>query len=805
MFGDSQGKEELPYIPEQDPLGLSVGIDLRRVDASYELFKHAGNSLASIAIDHEIFPSSHRFNTALFLQTIHKDKTMTEFKTGVTNLSQTLRELEDQQENLVRDHFGLFVKCADGLSALVDKKNEFVPDYDEVAKLDGGKYNNKAEVHLKLSSVILKECCMLSDIFLGPILGKMKLNTKIKRYQSVLRELATIIEYPSLIKEAFKKRDYNLVCTMYEYLRRKFPPTLATRSRVVNFVRTQTKALMIDMKKQIFEKFTAYCSPFSDGNDGSANDITPSDNLNNILVDMQFLQRLHPKNAVHHAFQLQITVVKKNLDAIVTRSTRNIDSIVHDDDSNNESVLLRYNDINESVLLRYNDINESVLLRYNDIVDDLESSSGESNEAKTLQSIDQLFEINSHKDVNSTTTKETNLMKVRRTIGIHEIRQLVQRTLPFFYALLNMMNQISMSSSSITNNELYESNRDSLISQLSYIVKMLKKMIFSSVDMRGKFIRASNSNVRMMYTTIENGASSIVTHMRPILLSMKELLFEGTKIQISSCCQQLSLFGLCMLSFHEKNSERLSRIKSLLENHFSSASSTKMSRLLSYDVAYVHKHFGENRYFVAVYMYEIYALLSLRYMYSLVRREFVANNDNDRSDTNDKSYRTDMESTIKKDVGKSLEMFIISLKRMVIDNIASLSCSEQEKMSNDSDEEGSFENILAQLNPSSSNGTIGRDSKSEQMVQLLETSIFLRFSLLVKISAYFGIYLHNNEDEKCNVSVDTGFLAHIRATPFTMPNYLVQLELLLMRAYVDIFQEKIDQIISNGVGNIKML
>ena len=105
MFEDPNNQTE-QYVPERDPLRLSPSTDLKQSGALYGNFK---------SVNDDILPSSTTFNTALFLHTVHKDKTMEELRTGAMNLSDTLSVCAKLQENLARDHFGLFVKCADGL------------------------------------------------------------------------------------------------------------------------------------------------------------------------------------------------------------------------------------------------------------------------------------------------------------------------------------------------------------------------------------------------------------------------------------------------------------------------------------------------------------------------------------------------------------------------------------------------------------------------------------------------------------------------------------------------------------------
>ena len=787
MFKDPNIQTE-QYVPERDPLRLSPSTDLKQIGALYGNFK---------SVNDDILPSSTTFNTALFLHTVHKDKTMEELRTGAMNLSDTLSVYAKLQENLARDHFGLFVKCADGLSTLNKQRDEFVPDYDEVAKLEDGQYNNRAEVHLKLSSIILQECCTLSDVFLGPILDKMKLNTKIKRYKSVLRVLATIIEYPTLIKEAFQKQDYNLVCIIYEQLRRNIPSSLETKSRIVSFVRAQTNEILKYMKEQIFDKLEAYCVLTTGDDDGGMDKIVTADHLSSIMTHMHFLHQLYGDVVINEALLLLLEIFRKNLAAIVAKVSP---------DSEHNAVKVQVNDPMNNV--------------------DFDKSGGDdpSNDT-TLRSIDELFGFSGLTGNNTAEhVDESTLSEWKRIRGVHDIKKLIKTMLPFVCAIFDMRKQaVSNLSPSAQNFELLEASYKKFIAPMTTAVKKLRNMIFLPDTLSQKLMHSAMDDVHVVFDIIRHSSSMLALHIQSTLSSLEALLLDGKKIQIDRCCQQLSLFGLRILNFSDDNDERRTKIRNLLEKRFLSSTDFPVRYslslvALSYDIAHVHKYFGDNKFFLVIYMYEMYAILSLIHMYKLIHCYDKSNVDSEQNDDddNDNKYRvsvSEMSSFVRESASKSVQTFVVSLKQLLVRNITTIS------MKGDKD---TFEDLVLLLNTNSnvsfrSANPQNFNGKIHHVIHLLEALIFLRFISLVKLCRLFEIELFDEDGDDDNddyavignsnalLSLLGGISMSSSLPALSFPRHLICMEYSLICVYITMFRQNIDKIVSNGIANIKFL
>ena len=65
-----------------------------------------------------ILPVDKSFSAGLFLSIIHNNISFDELRGSLQHLSQLIDKQTNQRENLVREHFGLFISCADDLEWL---------------------------------------------------------------------------------------------------------------------------------------------------------------------------------------------------------------------------------------------------------------------------------------------------------------------------------------------------------------------------------------------------------------------------------------------------------------------------------------------------------------------------------------------------------------------------------------------------------------------------------------------------------------------------------------------------------------
>lgn len=82
----------------------------------YHFFKQYSSYY--IRIMPSVVPSDRNFSTLLFLTLVHGSISFTQLRLGLDHLREHLMQQSSRRENLVRQHFGLFVQCADGLEFL---------------------------------------------------------------------------------------------------------------------------------------------------------------------------------------------------------------------------------------------------------------------------------------------------------------------------------------------------------------------------------------------------------------------------------------------------------------------------------------------------------------------------------------------------------------------------------------------------------------------------------------------------------------------------------------------------------------
>ena len=71
-----------------------------------------------------VIPRDKTFNAALFLRLVHSDITFDDLQVGFNNLQAKVTQQSNQRVNLVRSHYGLFIKCAEGLNWLKSYRKE---------------------------------------------------------------------------------------------------------------------------------------------------------------------------------------------------------------------------------------------------------------------------------------------------------------------------------------------------------------------------------------------------------------------------------------------------------------------------------------------------------------------------------------------------------------------------------------------------------------------------------------------------------------------------------------------------------
>jgi hypothetical protein len=67
-----------------------------------------------------VIPTDKGFSVPLFLSLVHGNTQFSDIQSGLLHLKDHLQQQSRRRENLVRDHFGLFVQCCQGLEWLKD-------------------------------------------------------------------------------------------------------------------------------------------------------------------------------------------------------------------------------------------------------------------------------------------------------------------------------------------------------------------------------------------------------------------------------------------------------------------------------------------------------------------------------------------------------------------------------------------------------------------------------------------------------------------------------------------------------------
>jgi hypothetical protein len=220
---------------------------------------------------------------------VHGGTTFVELGVGVQNLRCHLQEQSTRRVNLVRNHFGLFSQCAEGLEWLKEYRKGNL----RVEELPGKERNYRKEREaMRRVSVsnspkpqIVKGMEQLKRAFgtlelakveaknsLAPILERMKKMREVRSAEKVLKGMSTLLDYPRSMKTAFERGELKDVIQLYQRVQ-SIPDTSGLK--ITTKIKRAAESVVFELKK------TSLLQALS-----------PSTNVNNILRHAQILLEL---------------------------------------------------------------------------------------------------------------------------------------------------------------------------------------------------------------------------------------------------------------------------------------------------------------------------------------------------------------------------------------------------------------------------------------------------------------------------------------------------------------------------------
>lgn len=168
-----------------------------------------------------ILPRDKTFSPGIFLALVHGNISFEDLKTGLGNLKNLLDQQSNQRVSLVRSHFGLFVKCAEGLDWLKAYRKGIMKKLDTTSvtkvnphrKMKPGETGDTKLTRAKKNLDVAKTEAQET---LAPILDRMRRSRRLKGAEKFLRRLASTLEYPQRMRRASEKGDFNEVLALHQ-------------------------------------------------------------------------------------------------------------------------------------------------------------------------------------------------------------------------------------------------------------------------------------------------------------------------------------------------------------------------------------------------------------------------------------------------------------------------------------------------------------------------------------------------------------------------------------------------------------
>ena len=197
-----------------------------------------------------LLPTEKTFNPTLFLTFIHGNTTFTELMAGSKNLETTLTQQSSRRVNIVREHFGLFVLCAESLEWLKlvrksggDSLND--DDRDENGLGSIGSRLIRAQGYLNSAKLEAQSA-------LAPLLFRHKRSKEIRKAEQDLRNISSVVDVPHKLQKAFSDGNFEEVVSIYSKVvkmaRAKAPNDKSASSQIIDRIKAKAEGIMEDLK-----------------------------------------------------------------------------------------------------------------------------------------------------------------------------------------------------------------------------------------------------------------------------------------------------------------------------------------------------------------------------------------------------------------------------------------------------------------------------------------------------------------------------------------------------------------------------
>ena len=219
-----------------------------------------------------VIPSQKNFSPAAFLSYVHGYVSLQNLHVGLKNLELRLDQQSSRREDLVRQNFGPFICCVDGLTWLKEFQGLSLPkhvepkkptkrgtrkmSYFQREKTIPEEEHDENSVTVKTlkkggipqAAVYLGKAKDEAQNTLAPILCRMKRSRQLKNADQILRRLASFMEYPHAMKQLLQKGEYESVLNIYHRVE-SLPAT--SNLRILKRITTKSSVIMEEMKQKL--------------------------------------------------------------------------------------------------------------------------------------------------------------------------------------------------------------------------------------------------------------------------------------------------------------------------------------------------------------------------------------------------------------------------------------------------------------------------------------------------------------------------------------------------------------------------
>ena len=204
-YGDAKSDEDRSTILARDPLGIHPeSFDLRSLEIKRRQQSDKGGNKYHSSIgdaqdgqERSILPTDANFCPLLFLSVVHPNATFHDLNSALSRLEVVADDHAMRLQQLVRENFPLFVRCAEGINWV----SETIGTSDETSDRNNSSVAGKSGAAMMLEDLngLVEQVHLRAEEAFEPLLGNTREIRRTKNALAILLRVGPILSVPNIM------------------------------------------------------------------------------------------------------------------------------------------------------------------------------------------------------------------------------------------------------------------------------------------------------------------------------------------------------------------------------------------------------------------------------------------------------------------------------------------------------------------------------------------------------------------------------------------------------------------------------